>query len=174
MDIYKSSLMAFLIISVLFVWFLALYSPQVSNTCESYNNGFTIKYKKQDMETQTDIPEIQEVIPNVPNDSYENIDIYCSHGVCEKQYDEMPKIELHYENGICVKSHNSKDNCENGICIRNKNITDEKEYIKETNIKEKDEKTDEKTDVNKPQLFKKVIDMGDPFNIEKKRNLNHK
>ena len=39
MDIYKSSLMAFLIISVLFVWFLALYSPQVSNTCESYNNA---------------------------------------------------------------------------------------------------------------------------------------
>ena len=120
MDIYKSSSMTFLSITVLFVWFLALSSPQVSDTRESYNNGFTIKYKKQDMETQTDIPEIQEVIPNAPNDSYENIDIYCSHGICEKQYDEMPKIELHYENGICVKSHDSKDNCENGICIRNK------------------------------------------------------
>ena len=45
MDVYKSSSMTFLSISVLFVWFLALTVPQ-ADTRESYNNGFTIKYKR--------------------------------------------------------------------------------------------------------------------------------
>ena len=146
--------MTFLVLSVLFVWYLSL-SGGEDLTREPYD-GFTVKYQKRnEIQTQTDD---EPVLPTAPL-SFEEVPVQCKHGVCSHSQEEYPKIDFHYVNAINVNALEDSgtsfvryhasieeekkepvEKCENGVCIRNKPHT----------------------------VVKKIIDMGDPFNIEKK------
>ena len=157
MDSSKTGSMTFLVLSVLFVWYISL-TGREEIIRESYD-GFTVKYQKRnEIQTQTDEEPLAPMAPL----SFEEIPVQCKHGTCSHSQEEYPKIDFHYVNAINVNAlsplednetsfvryHTEvedekkapEENCENGICIR-----------------------------NKPQaVVKKTIDMGDPFNIEKK------
>jgi hypothetical protein len=64
---------------VILIWIVAITLPMP--TRESFSSGFTLKYHS--MTTQTD-PE-PEVVPPMPKMAFENTEVQCDHGVCERE-----------------------------------------------------------------------------------------